>query len=183
MWGVNSWSLGFYPSLFPLYAVFIVLQPPQFFIAFHRLLYSSFVSLFGYVHPSLPFVSLFPFCTFCRCHHILHPCSLYSLWLLFLNFSSSPPFYRTWYSASLCSSSLTLLNRRWNLPLWQREQKLKVPAKVTRTAFFFFLGDFNFKMRKKFFQPPPPPPPPAPAVPALLWASGKARSIHRGTGR
>lgn len=37
-----------------------------------------------------------------------------------------------------CSSPLFFPRRRWNLPLWQREQKLKVPAKVTRTAFSLF---------------------------------------------
>lgn len=37
-----------------------------------------------------------------------------------------------------CSSPLFFPRRRWNLPLWQREQKLKVPAKVTGTAFSLF---------------------------------------------
>lgn len=39
-----------------------------------------------------------------------------------------------------CSSSLFSQHGRWILPLWQREKKLKAPAKVTSIAFSLFRG-------------------------------------------
>lgn len=124
LWFFNSYSFSLSPLLCSL-------------------LFLCFPFLLIYIHFRLffPFF-FFPFSSFTPHPHSHFWSAFFSLWLGSLCPSPSRPLS---LMPGIVQVSRPLLflsfqHRRWNWPLWQRKQKLQVPAQVTRTAISLFRG-------------------------------------------
>lgn len=118
---------NFFQSLLAiLFFVFFYVTPPPFFLYFLFLFICIYSRLF------------FPLFSFSLILDLLSSISThFSLVHLPPSLSLAPGGFQF---LGHCSSSLFSQYGRWILPLWQREKKLKVPAKVTRQHFPFFRG-------------------------------------------
>lgn len=129
-----SWFFNNHSSSFVFQGVLCPFCFPFLFIYIHSRLFFPFFPPFSVLLPSVPLILTV------------------SSWAFDLPFfpplviltlpSSCSSFSGTWRIPGFRAIALPLSfqNRRQNLPLWQREQKLQVPAQVTRTAFSLFRG-------------------------------------------
>jgi hypothetical protein len=160
MWGMNNWSLGVSPRLLSsMQFIECCIHPsalthwaisPALFIVFYWLLYSSFASLFSYAHPSLLLAFQFPFCAFPA------TTSSHSLPAHFIPLSIHPHLLFLFFLWSLvyCTPLLFLLSASRTedeICHSDKENKSQKSLLKLQGQQFFFLGDFNFKMRKKIF--------------------------------